>query len=231
MLSGLISASLPHCFCLISIWTLKNNIGRPLDVIALSRNALSTLFSVDGISLSLDPDTAHPKLLLSDDNRTVQYTETQQDYTDQETRFNIFPQILGSHALDEGCYYWEMEVPMDEGRWKVGVCDGHIGRKGQKDACRIGFYPNSWCLMYEKGKVEVLHDKVASPVCATGLWKVGMLLDFNEGRLSFYSVAEEGALSLLYSFEHSFTEPMYLALAVSKTQLRICDVFTKPTTD
>lgn len=190
-----------------------------------------TFLFLDGISPPLDPDTAHPKLLLSDDNRTVQYTETQQDYTDLETRFSIFPQILGSHALDEGRYYWEVEVPMDEGRWKVGVCDGQIGRKGQKDACRIGFYPNSWCLIYEKGKVEALHDKVASPVCATGLRKVGVLLDFNEGRLSFYSVAEEGALSLLYSFEHSFTEPMYPALAASKTQLRICDVFTKPTTD
>ncbi|KAI7802733.1 E3 ubiquitin/ISG15 ligase TRIM25 [Triplophysa rosa] len=204
---------------------------RRLDTVLITLPHRDPYRLLHGISPHLDLDTAHPKLLLSDDNRTVQYTETQQDYTDQETRFNIFPQILGSHALDEGRYYWEVEVPMDEGRWKVGVCDGQIGRKGQKDACRIGFYPNSWCLIYEKGKVEALHDKVASPVCATGLWKVGMLLDFNEGRLSFYSVAEEGALSLLYSFEHSFTEPLYLALAVSKTQLRICDVFTKPTTD
>nr|XP_055030733.1 E3 ubiquitin/ISG15 ligase TRIM25 [Misgurnus anguillicaudatus] len=184
-----------------------------------------------GISPTLDPGTAHPKLLLSDDNRTVQFTETQQDYTELDSRFNIFPQILASHALDAGCYYWEVEVSLDDGRWKVGVCDANIGRKGQKDACRIGFYPNSWCLIYEKGKVEALHDKVASPVCATGLWKVGVLLDFNEGRLSFYSVAEEGTLSLLYSFEHTFTEPLYPALAVSKTQLSICDVFIKPTTN
>ncbi|KAK7160108.1 hypothetical protein R3I93_007919 [Phoxinus phoxinus] len=184
-----------------------------------------------GISPSLDPDTAHPKLLLSDENRTVEYSETQQDCSEQETRFNIFPQVLGSRAIDGGCCYWEVEVSLDEGRWKLGVCDGQIGRKGQKDVCRIGFYPNSWCLIYEKGKVEALHDKVASPVCAAELWKVGVLLDFKEGRLSFYSVAREGALSLLYSFEHKFTEPLYPALAVSKTQLSICDIFTKTTTD
>ncbi|XP_067275100.1 tripartite motif-containing protein 14 [Pseudorasbora parva] len=184
-----------------------------------------------GISPALDPDTAHPKLSLSDENRTVQYSENQQDYAEQETRFNIFPQVLGSHAIDGGCCYWEVEVSLDEGRWKVGVCDGQIGRKGQKDVCRIGFYPNSWCLIYEKGKVEALHDKVASPVCAAELWKIGVLLDFKEGRLSFYSVSREGALSLLYSFEHKFTEPLYPALAVSKTQLTVCDIFTKTTAD
>ncbi|KAL1256703.1 hypothetical protein QQF64_012248 [Cirrhinus molitorella] len=184
-----------------------------------------------GISPTLDPDTVHPKLLLSDENRMVQYSETQQDYTDQESRFNIFPQVLGSRAIDGGCCYWEVEVSLDEGRWKVGVCDGQIGRKGQKDICRIGFYPNSWCLIYEKGKVEALHDKVVSPVCSAELWKVGVLLNFSEGRLSFYSVAREGSLSLLYSFEHTFTEPLYPALAVSKTQLSICDIFTKITTD
>ncbi|XP_073706638.1 tripartite motif-containing protein 14 [Garra rufa] len=184
-----------------------------------------------GISPTLDPDTVHPKLLLSDENRMVQYSEIQQDYPDQESRFNIFPQVLGSCAIDEGCCYWEVEVSLDEGRWKVGVCDGQIGRKGQKDICRIGFYPNSWCLIYEKGKVEALHDKVASPVCSAELWKIGVLLNFSEGRLSFYSVAREGSLSLLYSFEHAFTEPLYPALAVSKTQISICDIFGKTTTD
>ncbi|ROI15057.1 E3 ubiquitin/ISG15 ligase TRIM25 [Anabarilius grahami] len=204
---------------------------RRLETVLISLPHRDPFRLLYGISPTLDPDTAHPKLLLSEENRTVQYSETQQDYTEQETRFNIFPQVLGSHAIDGGCCYWEVEVSLDEGRWKVGVCDGQIGRKGQKDACRIGFYPNSWCLIYEKGKVEALHDKVASPVCAAELCKVGVLLDFNEGRLSFYSVAREGALSLLYSFEQKFTEALYPALAVSKTQLSVCDIFTKTSAD
>ncbi|XP_051953394.1 tripartite motif-containing protein 14-like isoform X2 [Xyrauchen texanus] len=204
---------------------------RRLDTVLISLPHRDPFRLLYGISPTLDPDTAHPKLLLSDENRTLQYTETQQDYTEQETRFNIFPQVLGSHALDRGCCYWEVGVSLDGGRWKVGVSDGQIGRKGQKDACRIGFYPNSWCLIYEKGKVEALHDKMASPVCATGLCKIGVLLDFNKGCLSFYNVAKDGALSLLYSFEHTFSVPLYSAMAVSKTELTICDVFTKPTTD
>ncbi|XP_042599871.1 E3 ubiquitin/ISG15 ligase TRIM25-like isoform X2 [Cyprinus carpio] len=210
---------------------LNNWTERRLETVLISLPHRDPFRLLYGISPTLDPDTVHPKLLLSDENRTVQYSETQQDYPEQEARFNIFPQVLGSHGIDGGCCYWEVEVSQDEGRWKVGVCDGLIGRKGQKDICRIGFYPNSWCLIYEKGKVEALHDKVATPVCSAELWKVGVLLNFSEGRLSFYSVAREGSLSLLYSFEHTFTEPLYPALAVSKTQLSICDIFTKTTTD
>uniref|UniRef100_A0A671SE77 E3 ubiquitin/ISG15 ligase TRIM25-like n=1 Tax=Sinocyclocheilus anshuiensis TaxID=1608454 RepID=A0A671SE77_9TELE len=204
---------------------------RRLETVLISLPHRDPFRLLYGISPTLDPDTVHPKLLLSDENRTVQYSETQQDYPEQESRFNIFPQVLGSRAIDGGRCYWEVEVPLDEGRWKVGVCDGQIGRKGQKDICRIGFYPNSWCIIYEKGKVEALHDKVASPVCSAELWKIGVLLNFSEGRLSFYSVAREGSLSLLYSFEHTFTEPLYPALTVSKTQLSICDIFSKTTTD
>lgn len=161
----------------------------------------------------------------------MEYTEAQQDYPDLEARFSIFPQVLGMTALSQGRHYWEVKVSVDEGRWKVGVCDENIGRKGQKDSSRLGFYPNSWCLVYERGKVEALHDKAASPVCAPGLQKVGVLVDFEEGSLSFFSVGDEGALTLLYSFQHEFCEPLYPALAVSKTRLTICDLFAQSTTD
>uniref|UniRef100_A0AAZ3Q6E1 Uncharacterized protein n=1 Tax=Oncorhynchus tshawytscha TaxID=74940 RepID=A0AAZ3Q6E1_ONCTS len=151
----------------------------------------------------LDPDTAHPKLLISEENRKVSYSEVQQAYPEQGARRA----------------YWEVEVEEDEGKWKVGVCEGQIGRKGQKDTCRIGFNPYSWCLLSEKGKIEALHDKV------DGLGRVGVLLDFEEGSLSFYKVAQGGALSLLHCFKQRFSEPLYPALAVSKTQLNIPDLF------
>ncbi|XP_062849446.1 tripartite motif-containing protein 14 [Trichomycterus rosablanca] len=184
-----------------------------------------------GCSPSLDPDTAHPKLALSSENMLVEYTDVIQDYPDLESRFSIFPQVLGTTALSQGRHYWEVEVTVNEGRWKVGVSDQHIGRKGQKDNCRLGFYPNSWCLVCEKGKVEALHNKETWPVCATGLQKVGLFLDFEEGSLSFYSVGEGGSLSLMYSFQHAFSEPLYPALAASKAQLSICDLFVRPITD
>nr|XP_046200271.1 tripartite motif-containing protein 16 [Oncorhynchus gorbuscha] len=178
-----------------------------------------------GASLRLDPDTAHPKLLISEENRKVSYSEVQQAYPEQGARFSSFPQVLASKPLEGGRAYWEVEVEEDEGKWKVGVCEGQIGRKGQKDSCRIGFNPYSWCLLSDKGKIEALHDKVAVPVEVDGLGRVGVLLDFEEGSLSFYKVAQGGALSLLHCFKQRFREPLYPALAVSKTQLNITDLF------
>uniref|UniRef100_A0AAY4CCF7 Uncharacterized protein n=2 Tax=Denticeps clupeoides TaxID=299321 RepID=A0AAY4CCF7_9TELE len=187
-----------------------------------------------GITPSMDPDTAHTKLVLSRENRQVTFSETPQPYPELESRFTSFPQVLASSPLQGGCWYWEVEVPADEGRWKVGVCSGQIGRRGQKDTCRLGFNPFSWCLLSEgKGKIEALYDKESAAVCvdSSALRRVGLLLDFEEGCLSFFSVAEGGALTLLYSYQHTFHQPLYPALAASKTQLTICDIFERDSSE
>lgn len=114
---------------------------------------------------------------------------------------------------------------VDEGRWKVGLCEAQMERKGQRDGSRLGFNPHSWCLACDRRKVEALHNKVAQPVEADGLQRVGVFLDFEEGVLSFFSVTPGGSLVLMHSYKHRFTEPLYPALSVSKTHLVICDLF------
>uniref|UniRef100_A0A1A8FH00 Tripartite motif containing 14 n=2 Tax=Nothobranchius korthausae TaxID=1143690 RepID=A0A1A8FH00_9TELE len=173
----------------------------------------------------LDADTAHPKLQLSDNNRSVAYADSQQAYVEHEGRFSSFPQVLASSALKGGRWYWEVMVCVDDGRWKVGVCEGQIERKGQKDSSRLGFNSYSWCLACEKKKVEALHGKESVPVKADGLQRVGVFLDFEEGSLSFFNVTSGGSLALLYSYRQRFSEPLYPALSVSKTHLTICDLF------
>ncbi|KAL6106538.1 uncharacterized protein ACO6RY_10389 [Pungitius sinensis] len=178
-----------------------------------------------GISPILDADTAHPKLQLSDNNREVTYSEAPQAYTDHEARFSSFPQVLAPCSLEQGPWYWEVNVSMDEGRWKVGLCEGQIERKGQKDNSRLGFNSYSWCLACDRKKVEALHNKVAVPVDGDGLTRVGVFLDFEEGVLSFFNVTPGGSLALMHSYKHRFTNPLYPALSVSKTHLAICDLF------
>ncbi|XP_034390740.1 E3 ubiquitin/ISG15 ligase TRIM25 isoform X1 [Cyclopterus lumpus] len=178
-----------------------------------------------GIAPFLDADTAHPKLQLSDNNRRVTYSEAQQAYTDHDARFSSFPQVLASRSLEEGCWYWEVNVPVDEGRWKVGLCEGQIERKGQKDNSRLGFNSYSWCLACDRKRVEALHNKVAVPLDGDGLQRVGVFLDYKEGILSFFNVTPGGSLALLHSYKHSFSDPLYPALSVSKTHLAICDLF------
>ncbi|CAL8261228.1 unnamed protein product [Merluccius merluccius] len=176
---------------------------------------------------SLDADTAHPKLLLSDDNRQVAYCEVQQAYAEQGARFSGFPQVLASKAMDQGRWYWEVEVSSEDtgGHWKVGLCEAQIARKGQKSACRLGFNPHSWCLGAERGKVEAMHDKASVSVATERLQRIGVFLDCDEGVLSFYSVTPGGALALLHTYRQRFAEPLYPAFSVCKAQLTICDLF------
>ncbi|KAK0154481.1 Tripartite motif-containing protein 16 [Merluccius polli] len=179
-----------------------------------------------GTMPSLDADTAHPKLLLSDDNRQVAYCEVQQAYAEQGARFSGFPQVLASKAMDQGRWYWEVEVSSeDAGHWKVGLCEAQIARKGQKSTCRLGFNPHSWCLGAERGKVEAMHDKAAVSVATERLQRIGVFLDCDEGVLSFYSVTPGGALALLHTYRQRFAEPLYPAFSVCKAQLTICDLF------
>ncbi|XP_028307472.1 tripartite motif-containing protein 14 [Gouania willdenowi] len=215
---GEVNGSLLRC---LQRWTEKRLDSIVITLPGTHRDLYRLLY---GFVPSLDADTAHPKLLLSDNNRKVTYSELQQPYTDHVARFTSFPQVLSSSCLEGGRWYWEVSMSVDDGRWKVGLSEAGIERKGQRDNSRLGFNSYSWCLSYDRKKVETLHNKLSVPVEVDGLQRVGLFLDFEEGILSFFNVTPEG-VALLHSFKHSFTEPLYPALSVSKTQLTICDLY------
>ncbi|XP_068169095.1 tripartite motif-containing protein 14 [Antennarius striatus] len=203
-------------------WTEKRLETFVIPVPGTDRDLYRMLY---GCIPSLNADTAHPKLLLSDNNRTVTYSEAQQAYAEHDTRFSSFPQVLASRALEAGRWYWEVSIGTDEGRWKVGLCEAQIERKGQKDSSRLGFNSHSWCLACDRRKVEALHNKVGDSVEADGLQRIGVFLDFEEGILSFFKVTPGGSLALMHSYQHRFPSPLYPAFSVSKTRLTVCDLF------
>ncbi|XP_029953112.1 E3 ubiquitin/ISG15 ligase TRIM25 [Salarias fasciatus] len=203
-------------------WTERRLDAAVLAMPGKDRDLYSLLY---GIIPHLDANTAHPKLQLRDNNRRVIYTESQQAYTEHEARFTSFPQVLATCALEGGRWYWEVGVSVDDGRWKVGLCEGRMERKGQRDGSRLGFNGSSWCLACDKKKVEALHDKASVPLNADGLRRVGVFLDFEEGVLSFFNVTPGGSLVLMHSYKQRFSGPLYPAMSVSKTQLAVCEIF------
>ncbi|CAL8235881.1 unnamed protein product [Arctogadus glacialis] len=69
-------------------------------------NHSAELLVFDACELTLDPNTAHRRLSLSEDNRKVTRVREDQSYPDHPERFDSWRQVLGREALTGRCY-WE----------------------------------------------------------------------------------------------------------------------------
>ncbi|XP_042306775.1 tripartite motif-containing protein 15-like [Sceloporus undulatus] len=78
--------------------------------------------------VTLDPETAHPHLIFSEDHRTVTYREKPQDLPDNPERFYPYPYVLGREGFTGGRHFWEVSVGHEE-EWSVGVANKSVERK------------------------------------------------------------------------------------------------------
>uniref|UniRef100_A0A671Y6N6 Neoverrucotoxin subunit beta-like n=1 Tax=Sparus aurata TaxID=8175 RepID=A0A671Y6N6_SPAAU len=162
--------------------------------------------------LTLDPDTAHNHLILSEGNKKATDVLEQQSYPDLPQRFGYYNQVLCREELTGRCY-WEVEWKSSKVNVTVGVCYRGMSRKGNSVQSRIGGNKLCWCLGYVQiPGPEVLtaeHDNqnhelpVPSPFPHLGVY-----LDWSAGTLSYYKVSSD-TLSHIYTFHTKFTEPVY----------------------
>ncbi|XP_072562580.1 NACHT, LRR and PYD domains-containing protein 3-like [Paramormyrops kingsleyae] len=171
--------------------------------------------------LTLDPNTAHRALSLSEENRKVTQGGEDHPYPDHPERFDGWPQVLCRESLT-GRWYWEAEWSGD-GAW-IGVTYKGIGRKGGSD-CRLGANDKSWILHCEPHSYSVRHKNKRTdiPIEPSGSSRVGVYLDWGAGALSFYRVSSDG-LTLLYRVTSSFTEPLYpgIYLYYTNSSVSLC---------
>ncbi|XP_045077453.1 NACHT, LRR and PYD domains-containing protein 12-like isoform X2 [Coregonus clupeaformis] len=158
--------------------------------------------------LTLDPNTAHRNLSLSEENRKVTWTSEEQPYPDHPERFQGFDQVLCREGLSGLCY-WEVEWSGRGGH--IGVAYKGIGRSGRGDDS--GFGPNDkvWCLVCGDGFYSTWHNKKLISIPAPSSSpsnRVGLFLDWPAGTVSFYKVCSD-TLTHLYTFYTTFTEPLY----------------------
>ncbi|XP_045917529.1 protein NLRC3-like [Micropterus dolomieu] len=155
--------------------------------------------------LTLDPNTAHHKLRLSDNNRKMTAVREKQPYPLTPERFNHC-QVLCRNGLTDRCY-WEAEWKVDV---LIGVAYKGIIRRGNTDDCWFGRNDQSWSLQCSEHGYSVWHNKRETdlPFSASGSDRVAVYVDCPAGTLSFYNVSH-GNLTLLYTFHCTFTEPLY----------------------
>ncbi|XP_067850902.1 E3 ubiquitin/ISG15 ligase TRIM25-like [Heptranchias perlo] len=176
-----------------------------------------------GQTPTLDPDTAHPSLILFDSNSTVLAACDTQPYPDSPDRFDSKGQVLCSAGVSYGCSYWEVKPRVNVG-WKVGVCYRSINRKGRGNECSLGQNDKSWCVQTGMFSFTALHNRSKTKLTGECPTTVGVFVDFDCGIISFYSVSGN-SLTLLHTFHQTFTEPLYPVLEIaSGTVLTISGV-------
>ncbi|KAM3872945.1 NLR family CARD domain-containing protein 3-like [Diretmus argenteus] len=161
--------------------------------------------------LTLDPNTAHNNLFLSEDNRKVTLAEEKQPHPDHPERFDCWKQVLCRTGLTGRCYF--------EAEWKgdivIGMTYRGISRRGRGDDCRIGGNETSWSLDCSYGDMySVYHNNretvipVSSFSSSSPSNRVGVYLDWSAGTLSFYRVSSDSLIHL-HTITSTFTEPLY----------------------
>ncbi|XP_028256050.1 protein NLRC3-like [Parambassis ranga] len=183
--------------------------------------------------LTLDTNTVNRKLQLSDDNRKVTHVNEDQPYPDHPDRFDYCRQLLCSNSLT-GRSYWEVEW---SGRAHVSVSYRGLRRKGDSDACELGYNDRSWSLFCSAGIYSVYHNNKGTSVRLHALSssssssssvsnKIAVYLDYAAGSLSFYKVTSD-TLVHIYTFNTTFTEPLYPGFGVGfrpGCSVRLCSV-------
>nr|XP_029131483.1 NLR family CARD domain-containing protein 3-like [Labrus bergylta] len=158
--------------------------------------------------LTLDPNTAHRNLKLSDNNREVTRVTEDQSYPDHPDRFYKWPQLLCRNGLTGRCY-WEVDW---RGDVYISVSYRGIKRKGNSDDCLFGWNDQSWSLTCCDEGFSVRHNgsKTALPLSSSSSVsnRVAVYVDCHAGSLSFYRVFLN-TLIHLYTFNTTFTEPLY----------------------
>ncbi|XP_067417492.1 butyrophilin subfamily 1 member A1-like [Emydura macquarii macquarii] len=149
---------------------------------------IAQLYAVD---MTLDPDTAHPNLVLSKDHKTVTYEDKRQDLPDNTKRFNTYPIVLGAKGFTGGRSYWEVEV-RDKTNWTVGVCRDSVIRTGKN---RLTPENGFWTVWLRHGKYEACTSshRTLLPVSVRPT-RVGISLDYEVGEVSFYNVTDGSQL-------------------------------------
>ncbi|XP_078128148.1 tripartite motif-containing protein 16-like [Sander vitreus] len=157
--------------------------------------------------ITLDPNTAHTQLLLSEGNRKAKFMFKHHSYSSHPDRFTDFSQVLSRESLTGRCY-WEVERSgRGGGGVYVAVTYKNISRAGWSKECLFGRNDKSWALNCCNNSSTFWCNKVQTPVSAPLSSRVGVYLDHSAGILSFYSVSDN--MTLLHRVQTTFTQPLY----------------------
>ncbi|KAL0147244.1 hypothetical protein M9458_057447 [Cirrhinus mrigala] len=172
--------------------------------------------------LTLDLNTVNKRLRLSERNRAITYTFTDQSYPDHPDRFDQWYQVLCRESVCGRCY-WELQWSTGQyGSVSISVSYKSISRKGSGYECLFGFNDQSWSLICTPSRYSFRHNNILTvlPVKSVSS-RIGVFVDHSAGTLSFYSVSD--TMSLIHTVQTTFTQPLYPGFYVFReSSVKLC---------
>ncbi|KAL7977266.1 hypothetical protein Chor_009215 [Crotalus horridus] len=168
------------------------------------------------VEVILDPKTAYPALILSEDQKGVHMGEHSQLLFDNPERFRFLPGVLGAEGIDSGTLEWVVEVGKAK-EWAVGIARESVERKYSDD---ITITQGFWVLQLTQGEYQAS----TSPPIKLTLWKspqrILIILKHDFDRLIFYNA---DSMDHIFTFNYPFSEKVFPFLLVrdKETPLKI----------
>ncbi|KAM9365916.1 tripartite motif-containing protein 16-like [Pholidichthys leucotaenia] len=159
--------------------------------------------------ITLDPNTAHGWLELSEGNRKVTNMRQSQSYPEHPDRFTGWPQVLSRESLSERCY-WEVE--WRGGGVYVAAAYKDMKRAGRCEECLFGSNDKSWSLYCDQNSFIFRHNSISTNISGPESSRIGVFLDHRAGSQSFYRVFE--TMTLIHRVQTTFTHNLYAGLYI-----------------
>lgn len=154
---------------------------------------LTVVLCFDSVDVRFDPFSAHRRLIISPDGKTVADGEENHKVPSSPERFDSLASVMGLNLLTSGKAYWEVDLHGKTG-WDLGVARRDANRKGKLSLAPSGGY---WVLVHCEGYYAAMSTPVIHLSLTGKPQRVGVFVDFEQSLVSFFDVAQK---SHIYSF-------------------------------